>query len=195
MDSLYKILDVLVDTLGPTTIKEHCDKKIDETQVKNKVIIKKIIIKQSQSSKEKEQTNDIDSMTAQMRNITISEPGEKINQNPIKPKKEVRRCEARIYGQKLAIPGTVSPTGEPYSCYKPAQCAFKASQFIEDEDGGRLYLCTVCTKRYNARTLYPIDWHGFFDDDGAPETSHFINSTWYKQKLAEVQQNDCMDED
>jgi len=107
-----------------------------------------------------------------------------------KPKKtdpNAPRCDGRIEGEKIEMVGTEAPNGSPLHCYKPAQCERKSSDTVTvDEDGGQIHLCRVCVKRYNARTEHPDNWHGIFDDDGAPETSHFENGVWYNKKMAAV---------
>lgn len=107
-----------------------------------------------------------------------------------KPKKtdpNAPRCDGRIEGEKIEMIGTKAPNGSPLHCYKPAQCERKSSDTVTiDEDGGQIHLCKVCVKRYNARTEHPGNWHGIFDDDGAPETSHFENGVWYNKKMEDV---------
>jgi hypothetical protein len=178
MDTLYKILDVLLETLGPSAVKEHVEKQSQETPTtapeQKKIIIKKV----KKSSK----------MDTDMEEITTGLEGLTIQKAAAPPKsKESRRCDARICGEKLLIEGTTSPNGGPYAVYKHAQCEEKASHSITDEDDGKLYLCKMCMKRYTSRQEFPVIWHGFFDVDDPPETSHFINSKWHKAKLATVQ--------
>ena len=200
MDTLYKILDVILDALGPTAVKEHCDKQSQEDPPpeQKKIIIKKIkksakadaqmedlcagleglSIQKEQPAPKKDV--DIDEITSQLANLVIQKPEEK-------PKpKEKRRCDARIYGQKVLIEGTTSPNGKPFAVYKHAQCENNASHSITDEDDGKLYLCKMCMKRYTSREEFPVVWHGFFDVDDPPPTSHFIHSSWHKEKLALV---------
>ena len=111
-------------------------------------------------------------------------------QEKAKPKKvdpNAPRCDGRIEGEQMEMVGTKAPNGSPLHCYKPAQCERKSSDTVTiDEDGGQIHLCKVCVKRYNARTEHPDNWHGIFDDDGAPETSHFEGGAWYKKKMAAV---------
>lgn len=111
-------------------------------------------------------------------------------QEKAKPKKvdpNAPRCDGRIEGEQMEMVGTKAPNGSPLHCYKPAQCERKSSDTVMiDEDGGQIHLCKVCVKRYNARTEHPDNWHGIFDDDGAPETSHFEGGAWYKKKMAAV---------
>jgi hypothetical protein len=111
-------------------------------------------------------------------------------QEKAKPKKvdpNAPRCDGRIEGEQMEMVGTKAPNGSPLHCYKPAQCERKSSDTVTiDEDGGQIHLCKVCVKRYNARTEHPDNWHGIFDDDGAPETSHFEGGAWYTKKMAAV---------
>ena len=111
-------------------------------------------------------------------------------QEKAKPKKvdpNAPRCDGRIEGEQMEMVGTKAPNGSPLHCYKPAQCERKSSDTVTiDEDGGQIHLCKVCVKRYNARTEHPENWHGIFDDDGAPETSHFEGGAWYTKKMAAV---------
>ncbi len=120
-----------------------------------------------------------------------------------RPKKvvaDVPRCDARIYGEQLEMEGTKAPNGKPLHCFRPAQCERKGGVTLavsddeevrrlkEDEtpgeDEGKFHLCKVCVNRWEARTEHAENWHGFFDDNGAPETSHFVNGAWYKKKMA-----------
>jgi hypothetical protein len=198
MDTLYKILDVLLEALGPAAVKDHCEKQPTQeapTEQK-KVIIKKV----KKSVKADAQMEDlctsleglsiqkaipkvdvnIEEITSQLAELTIQKAKEK-------PKaKEKRRCDARIYGEKILIDATSSPSGKPYAVYKNAQCENNASHSITDEDDGKLYLCKMCMKRYESRQEFPVIWHGFFDVDDPPATSHFINGSWHKAKVAAV---------
>jgi hypothetical protein len=122
-----------------------------------------------------------------------------------RPKKvvaDVPRCDARIYGEQLEMEGTKAPNGKPLHCFRPAQCERKGGVTLaisqdeevrrlkDDEtphdDEGKFHLCKVCVNRWEAREEHADNWHGFFDDDGAPETSHFLNGAWYKKKMATV---------
>lgn len=193
MDTLYKILDVLLEAIGPSAIKEHCDKQTTEAPPpeQKKIIIKKVkksakpdteidelsagleglsIQKETKPKKDV----DLDEITSQLANLTIQKA----------KSKQTRRCDARIYGEKMFIEGTTSPSGKPFAVYKHAQCDSNASHAITDEDDGKLYLCKMCLKRYNSRNEFPVVWHGFFDIDDPPDTSHFINGKWHKNKLA-----------
>lgn len=180
MDTLYKILDILLDTMGVDQVKEHCEKK-------------------SQSQSQSQDVEDVDELVEQVKTLTLNNnlphslaaPVDELttalaNLSVKEKKQEGIRCDARIYGDKLEIPGTKSPKGTPYVCYKPAQCDRKASMRIPTEDDGSLYLCKLCFKRYTAREEMPVNWHGFFDDDGAPATSHFVNGAWHRKKAANV---------
>jgi hypothetical protein len=192
METLYKILDVLLETLGPAAVKEHVDKQGSTPPAEQKKIIIKKVKKSAvddlttalegmsiQKAAEKpKQEVDVDALTSQLQNLVIqkAEP---------KPKaKESRRCDARIYGEKVLLEGTTSPSGKPYAVYKHAQCEGKASHSIADEDDGKLYLCKICMKRYTSRQDVPVNWHGFFDVDDPPDTSHFVNGKWHRAKLA-----------
>lgn len=123
-----------------------------------------------------------------------------------RPKKavaEVPRCDARIYGEQVEMEGTKAPNGNPLHAYRPAQCERKGGETLAvpeegdprrladgeevAEDEGKFHLCKVCIKRWEGRTEHAENWHGFFDDNGAPETSHFVNGSWYKKKMAAVQ--------
>lgn len=183
METLYKILDVLLDAIGVDEVKEHCEKKSQSQS-------------QSQSEDVEENVNDV---VEQVKTLTLGNnlphpPAASVDDlasalatlSVNEKKQEVIRCDARIYGEKLEIPGTKSPKGTPYACYKPAQCDRKASMRIPTEDDGSLYLCKLCFKRYTAREEMPVNWHGFFDDDGAPATSHFVNGAWHRKKAASV---------
>ena len=122
-----------------------------------------------------------------------------------RPKKVVAdapRCDARIYGEQLEIEGTKAPNGKALHCFRPSQCERKGGVTLavnEDdevrklnddeqpgEDDGKFHLCKVCVNRWEAREEHGDNWHGFFDDEGAPETSHFLDGAWYKKKLAAV---------
>ena len=192
METLYKVLDVLVGALGPTAIKEHCDKQSLEVPEQKKIIIKKVK-KSAKTDVDMEELSagleglsiqkeapppkndiDIDEVTSQLANLTIQKA---------KPK-ESHRCDARIYGEKVLLEGITSPSGKSYAVYKHAQCNSNATHTITDEDDGKLYLCKMCLKRYESRQDFPNLWHGFFDIDSAPDTSHFINGTWHRAKLA-----------
>jgi len=117
-------------------------------------------------------------------------PAAAAGQEKAKPKKvdpNAPRCDGRIEGVKMEMAGTKAPNGSPLHCYKPEQCDRKSSDTLTiDEDGGVIHLCKVCVKRYNARTEHPDNWHGVFDDDGAPDTSHFEGGAWYTKKMAAV---------
>jgi hypothetical protein len=121
---------------------------------------------------------------------------------PKKAVKELPRCDSRIYGEKVDMEGTKAPNGGPLHCFKPAQCERKGAEKIavneenvmrhltEDEepaeDEGVQRLCKVCVKRWEARAEKVADWHGFFDDDVAPDTSHFEGGSWYQKKMAAI---------
>jgi hypothetical protein len=121
---------------------------------------------------------------------------------PKKAVKELPRCDSRIYGEKVEMEGTKAPNGGPLHCFKPAQCERKGPEKIavneenvmrhltEDEepaeDEGVQRLCKVCVKRWEARAEKAADWHGFFDDDVAPDTSHFEGGSWYQKKMAAI---------
>jgi hypothetical protein len=119
-----------------------------------------------------------------------------------RPKKvvaDVPRCDARIYGEQLEMEGTKAPNGKPLHCFRPAQCERKGGVTLAineneeirrlpegeqpGEDEGKFHLCKVCVNRWEARSEHADNWHGFFDDDGAPETSHFLNGAWYNKKM------------
>lgn len=200
MDTLYKLLDVLVEALGPSAVKEHCDKQSQEVPPteQKKIVIKKVkkttkadtemeelsagleglsIQKETPQPKTKPKDDvDVDDITSQLASLTIQKA----------KTKQARRCDARVYGEKILIEGVTSPSGKPYSVYKHAQCATNATHAITDEDDGKLYLCKVCLKRYESRKEFPINWHGFFDVDDPPDTSHFINGKWHKAKLTTI---------
>jgi hypothetical protein len=202
MDTLYKILDVLLKALGPTAVKEYCEKQPEGAQVpeQKKIIIKKIkkaikadteinelcagleglkIQKEAHiqtHEKPSEESQDIDELSSQLANLTLQKP----------KSKKTHRCDARVYGEKVFIEGTISPNGKPFAVYKHAQCETNASHCITDEDDGKLYLCKVCLKRYNSRDQFPVLWHGFFDVDDPPPTSHFLNGKWHKEKLTSL---------
>jgi hypothetical protein len=208
MDALYKILDVLVTTLGPTAVKEHCEKQppADPPAEQKKIVIKKVkkttkadadiegltagleglsIQKAEPPQKEKQDIN-VDEITAQLQTLAIETTKAKAKTKATsesKPK-QARRCDARIYGEKLLIEGTVSPNRAPYAVYKHAQCESNATHSIADEDDGKIYLCKMCMKRYTSRQEFPVVWHGFFDIDEAPSTSHFVNGSWHRAKVA-----------
>jgi hypothetical protein len=113
---------------------------------------------------------------------------------------DVPRCDARIYGEQIEMEGTKAPNGKPLHCFRPAQCERKGGitlaisedneiRRLQDgekpaEDEGSFHVCKVCLNRWEARSEHAENWHGFFDDDGAPETSHFLNGAWYKKKMA-----------
>lgn len=113
---------------------------------------------------------------------------------------DIPRCDARIYGEQVEMEGTKAPNGKPLHCFRPAQCERKGLETLAvpeegeprllkegesvAEDEGSFHLCKVCLKRWEGRGETPANWHGFFDDDGAPETSHFINGAWYQKKMA-----------
>ena len=203
MEAFYKILDVLVEAIGPTAVKEHCDKHTKESAApeQKKIIIKKVK-KPTKADSEIEQLTagleglsiqkatakppdvEIDTLTTELQGLSI-QPPEVVQ--PSKPKaKSGRRCDARIYGEKFLIEGTRSPSGDPYAVYKHAQCPENASHSLTDEDDGKLYICKMCMKRYSSRKDYPVIWHGFFDVDDPPYTSHFINGPWHRAKLAAI---------
>lgn len=200
MDALYKILDVLVDALGSTAVKEHCEKQAPDAPPteQKKIIIKKVkkstkaetdveglaagleglSIQKVEVPKKETQDMIVDELTTQLQGLAIQKTKAKA--------KQARRCDARIYGEKLLIDGTVSPNGSPYAVYKHAQCESNATHSITDEDDGKLYLCKMCMKRYTSRQEFPIVWHGFFDVDDPPLTSHFVNGKWHRDKVAAV---------
>jgi len=199
MDSLYKILDVLLETLGPTAVKEHCDKQAPGAPPPEQ---KKIIIKKVKKTTKAETDTGMNQLTEGLEGLSIQkvEAPKQLKEDALvaeitsqiqglciqkKPAKDPRRCDARIYGEKLLIEGTVSPNGTPYSVYKHAQCEKNASHSISDEDEGKLYLCKMCMKRYTSRQDFPVNWHGFFDGDEAPATSHFVNGKWHRAKVAQ----------
>jgi len=194
METLYKVLDVLLGALGPAAIKEHCDKQSQGVAPaeQKKIIIKKVK-KSAKADADMEELSagleglsiqkeapppkkdvDIDEVTSQLANLTIQKT---------KPK-QTRRCDARIYGEKVLLEGITSPSGKSYAVYKHAQCNNNANHAITDEDDGKLYLCKMCLKRYESRQEFPILWHGFFDVDTPPDTSHFMNGAWHRAKLA-----------
>jgi hypothetical protein len=121
---------------------------------------------------------------------------------PKKSVKELPRCDSRIYGEKVEMEGTKAPNGGPLHCFKPAQCERKGPEKIAlnqenearhltegeepTEDEGVQHLCKVCVKRWEARAEKSADWHGFFDDDVAPQTSHFEGGSWYQKKMAAI---------
>jgi hypothetical protein len=207
MESLYKILDVLMDTLGPTAIKEHCEKQqpADPPPTEQKkIIIKKVkkstkvegdidglaagleglSIQKAEPPQKDTPDINVDEITSQLQNLAIQPAKAKAKTKPETKAKQARRCDARIYGDKLLIEGTVSPNGSPYVVYKHAQCESNASHSITDEDDGKLYLCKMCMKRYTSRQEFPVLWHGFFDVDDPPHTSHFVNGKWHRDKVA-----------
>ena len=192
METLFKILDVLLEAMGPSVVKEHCDKQ-EKPPEQKKIIIKKVKKPSAKTDNDMEElsaglegltiekkTSSIDDLTSQLQGLTIQKAEPKPKSKPAK------RCDARIYGEKFLIEGTTSPNGTPYAVYKHAQCEANATHCITDEDDGKLYLCKMCMKRYSSRDTYPVVWHGFFDDDSPPATSHFLNGAWHRAKLAAV---------
>jgi hypothetical protein len=178
MDTLYKILDVLLETLGPTAVKEHLEKQTPEAPAEQKKIVIKKVKKPAKAEAE------IDELTAGLEGLSLASKVQNLVIEKAKPPApSSRRCDARIYGEKVVLEGTVSPTGKPYAVYKHAQCEGKATHSIADEDDGKLYLCKMCMKRYTSRQEYPVNWHGFFDVDDPPSTSHFINGPWHRTKV------------
>lgn len=146
----------------------------------------------------------------------LEEAQEEPKKSAGRPKKvvaEIPRCDARIYGEQIEIEGTKAPNGKPLHAYKHAQCERKGYETLAipeegeprhlkegeevPDDEGKFHLCKVCIKRWEARAESGDNWHGFFDDDGAPETSHFIGGVWYTKKVeaakakeAEAEKND-----
>jgi hypothetical protein len=137
--------------------------------------------------------------------VAVVKTTEEETKKPGRPKKAVKelpRCDSRIYGEKVEMEGTKAPNGGPLHCFKPAQCERKGPEKIavnEDnemrhladgqepaEDEGVQHLCKVCVKRWEARSEKAADWHGFFDDDVAPDTSHFEGGSWYQKKMAAI---------
>lgn len=112
------------------------------------------------------------------------------------------RCDGRVYGDKVEMTGTKAPTGGPLHAYKIAQCERSGkTRFAIAEDNsartlnqdeeqteseGVANLCSICVKRWEARKDHPENWHGFFDMDTWPDTSHFVGSSWYRGKMAKV---------
>ena len=112
------------------------------------------------------------------------------------------RCEGRVYGDKVEMPGTKAPAGGVLHAYKIAQCERQGKTrfaIVEDntarkledkeeqgESEGVAHLCTICVKRWEARKDHPENWHGFFDMDTWPDTSHFVGGAWYRGKMAKV---------
>lgn len=135
-----------------------------------------------------------------------AEPEKPVAAEPKKagrPKKvaaEAPRCDGRVLGDQMEMEGTKAPNGKPLHCYLPAQCERKGLETLAvpeegeprhlkdgeepTEEEGTHHLCKVCVKRWEARSEHPDNWHGFFDDNGAPETSHFKDGAWYKKKMA-----------
>lgn len=132
-----------------------------------------------------------------------AEPPAAEAKKPGRPKKvttEAPRCDGRIYGEEVEMEGTKAPNGKPLRAYRPAQCERKGLETLAvpeegdprhlkdgeepTEDEGKAHLCKICIKRWEARAEHADNWHGFFDDNGAPETSHFVNGAWYKKKMA-----------
>ena len=108
----------------------------------------------------------------------------------------IPRCASRVYGDKVLIPGTKNTHG-----FKHAQCerngslrfAIKDTEMREvaanyelAEEEGSVYLCKICKNRWEKRTEKPDNWHGIFDYDDLPATSHFIGpgSVWYTKYAA-----------
>ena len=135
---------------------------------------------------------------------TTTEP--KKTGRPKKVAVEPPRCDARIYGEQVEMTGTKAPNGKPLHCFRPAQCERKSHdtlavpesgdpRILKDgetvaEDEGKFHLCKLCVKRWDGRAENAANWHGFFDDNGAPDTSHFINGAWYTKKMAAVKPAD-----
>jgi hypothetical protein len=115
----------------------------------------------------------------------VSDSSTKVKVKVKKPTTDAPTCDGRMEGEKVEMEGTKAPNGNPLHCYKPIQCDRKGTESVSVDNGeGELHLCKICIKRYNARAENPQNWHGFFDDDGAPETSHFEGGAWYKKKMA-----------
>ena len=116
---------------------------------------------------------------------TVSDASTKVKVKVKKPTADAPTCDGRVEGEKVEMEGTKAPNGNPLHCYKPIQCDRKGTEAVSVDGGeGELHLCKICIKRYNGRAENPQNWHGFFDDNGAPETSHFEGGAWYKKKMA-----------
>jgi len=115
----------------------------------------------------------------------VSDTSTKVKVKVKKATTDAPVCDGRVEGDKVEMEGTKAPNGNPLHCYKPIQCERKGTESVSVDGGeGELHLCKVCIKRYNGRAENPQNWHGFFDDNGAPETSHFEGGAWYKKKMA-----------
>ena len=135
---------------------------------------------------------------------TVTEP--KKAGRPKKAAVDVPRCDGRTYGEEVEMEGTKAPNGKPLHCYRPAQCERKGHEILAVPEGGdprhlkegeevaeeegKFHLCKICIKRWEGRAEHADNWHGFFDDDGAPETSHFINGAWHQKKMAAVKNDE-----
>ena len=181
--------------------------KVSETKpaTENKVVMKVVKVVKKAAPKAAEEVKAPEAPAPVAENVVkTAEPAAEAKKpgRPKKAVKELPRCDARIYGDKVEMEGTKAPNGSSLHCFKPAQCERKGSEKIaENEDGqqrhleegeepnedeGVQHLCKVCVKRWESRTEKAVDWHGFFDDNGAPETSHFEGGAWYQKKMAAV---------
>jgi hypothetical protein len=95
----------------------------------------------------------------------------------------MERCEGRIAGDSVEIPGTLCPrTGEPYKAYKSKQCTKKGGYSASIDHGdSNLPLCGVCFKRFESQSS---SWNGFFDCSLPPEAK-FVGSIWHTRMVEE----------
>lgn len=197
-----KILDVLVSEFGVAAVVAHAQRPVVK---KRPVVRKTAVVPAAQAAP----PDAAAVLIAPMQTLSLGAPAlpvpsvtpalsTQISVAGSVAKKAIAtipRCTARIYGDKILIPGTKNVHG-----FKHAQCERNGSlRFARNEDDtthaftevastyelketeSNIYLCKVCKNRWEKRTEKPDNWHGIFDCDDIPATSHFIGpgSSWY----------------
>ena len=217
---MEQVLEICIQSLGLEKVMEICAAKkaaaaprpiatpVQEkkTEVPNapvkaaapvvKVVKVHKVVKKTETAPEPAATRNLEADLAAVATepapATVPAPSApKIVKKVAKKVVEGPRCDARIYGEKIDIEGSKAPNGSPLHCYKIAQCDRKGSETIPLDDGeSEAHLCKVCIKHYNARSENPTAWHGLFDIDTAPETSHFVGGPWHSAVLAKVKKTE-----
>lgn len=205
-----KILDVLVSEYGVANVVAYAQR----TVVAPPVVKRRAVVKRPVTAVTVE-TKTIAELVQPMQALTLGAPAIPVSKTspnlstkistavtPVstatvakKAVTTIPRCAARVYGDKVLIPGTKNVHG-----FKHAQCERNGSlRFVHDETDtahnfrevlsnyeetateGNVYMCKVCKNRWEKRTEKPDNWHGIFDCADIPATSHFIGqgSAWY----------------
>ena len=206
-----KILDVLVAEYGVTNVVAYAQRTLAAVvpavvpTMKRRIVVKRPVAATT--------VNAVAELVQPMQALTLGAPAIPVSNispnlstkisaavTPVstvakKAVTTIPRCAARVYGDKVLIPGTKNIHG-----FKHAQCERNGSlRFVHDETDtahnfrevpsnyeetateGNVYMCKVCKNRWEKRTEKPDNWHGIFDCADIPATSHFIGqgSAWY----------------